>query len=210
MGSVVKPLVTFEKTLNRAICLIEAAKQAHPSPLADDLARSSVVLAIAGFDRYFTAKFCDVLIDHLKSGKEVSDSTAKVLREAGLDTKFALKLAVSKKPFRKIRTIVQSHLSDQTTQRTSAIDSFFLNIGLKDLCRNAQAKAKRKTVISRTMKLVDLRNEIAHEGHVQRNGEPRKIDIGDIENRIKDMRVLVERCDEIIENAFGKKAPVSA
>ncbi|MDW4499546.1 HEPN domain-containing protein [Sulfitobacter sp. D35] len=210
MGSVVKPFTVFEKTTQRAIDLINYHKSGTNLTEGDDLVRGAVVISVAGFDRHFTAKFCDVLVPHLKEGKAPSSEICKLLNDAGLDTRFALELAVSRRPFRKIRTIVQNSLSRHTTHRSDAIDSLFLHFGLKNLSKSAEAKANRKSLVKRIMKLVDIRNEIAHEAHVDVSGNAKSIDAEDTLKRINDILLFVTNCDQIIDNRFGIKQPVSA
>jgi hypothetical protein len=60
------------------------------------------------------------------------------------------------------------------------------------------------------MKLVELRNEIAHEAHVKVNGSPKSIAETDVRGRIKDMRLFVDSCDTIINNKYGLKPAISA
>jgi len=153
MPAVVQPITVFEKTIDRSLALLELHSGDVELGEKDDLVRAAVILAIAGFDRYFTAKYCDVLIPHLKSGKKVDDELCKRLEDSGLSTRFALEFLTAKRPYRKIRTIVQNSLSAHTTHRDSVIDALFLQLGLKGLCEHAQAKAKRKNLIKRTMKL---------------------------------------------------------
>jgi HEPN superfamily RiboL-PSP-like protein len=205
MPSVVKPLTVFHKTIVRASALISLRETELETPEPDDLIRAAVIISIAGFDRYFTAKYCDILIPYLKSGEKVHSDLYNSLQNAGLDAKFALELLAAKRPYRKIRTIVQNSLSQHTTHRDDKIDELFLRIGLKFLCKNAESMAGRKTLVTGTMKLVNIRNEIAHEAHVQVNGKTRKISASEITSRISDMQLFVESCDKLIDNAFGLK-----
>ncbi len=182
----------------------------------DDLARAAVIFAVAGFDRYFTAKFCDVLVTHLKSGKSIGPDLYKRIEAAGFGTEFALRLISEtvenrqSRPFRKIRTIVQNSLSNHTTHRDSVIDELFKSLGLIDLSLNAEKRAKKKKLLTSVMALVDLRNEIAHEAHVKSDGTARNLSASTIEKRIRDMECFVSNCDEIIDSKFGKKPASSA
>lgn len=210
MASIVKPITTFEKTITRAESLITHYESNPALTEKDDLLRAAVMLAIAGFDRYFTAKYCDVLVPYLQKDKRISEAMLSRLEEAGLGPKFALELVVSKRPFRKIRTIVQNSLSRHTTHRMDVIDDLFLSVALKGLSENAEKKADRKNLRKRISKLVDLRNEIAHDGHADRSGKPRRIDCADVKSRISETKLFVEKCNEIIDKKFGIKAAVSA
>jgi hypothetical protein len=211
-----KPFTIFEKTISRSNGLLELHKTGPHLDENDDLIRAAIVLAVAGFDRYFTAKFCDVLVTHLKSSGEVGPDLYKILEKAGFNTEFALKLVSEtvenrkSRPFRKIRTIVQNSLSAHTTHRDDAIDDLFKGLGLKDLSGHAAKKAKKKKLVSSVMKLVNIRNEIAHEAHVKQTGEPRKLDAAKIALRIEDLKIYVTMCDQIVDSNFGVKPPSSA
>src|SRR6056297_202988 len=211
-----KPLSIFEKTVDRADSLIALAATGPEIEESDDLIRSAVVIAVAVFDRYFTAKFCDVLVPHLKSGDKIGSNLFARLEKAGFDTEFALRLIAdgvdnrTARPFRRIRNIVQTSLSSHTTHRDDAINDLFLDIGLKDLCTNAEKKAKKRRLVKQIMELVDIRNAIAHEAHVKLDGNPRAIDPEQIQKKMNALRVFVQSCDEIIDNRFGIKPALSA
>ncbi len=194
MPSTTKPITIFQNTTTRANALLDLYDRGVDLDEADDLLRAAVVLAVAGFDRYFTSKFCDVLVPHLKGDDRISQEVLDLLRRAGLDTKFALELAVSKRPFRKIRTIVQNSMSRHTTQRASVIDKLFNSFGLSELSANAQRKARRANLLTRISRLVDMRNDIAHEAHNNTRGTPKAIDLADIRSRISDMCIFVNSC----------------
>ena len=151
-----------------------------------------------------------------KSNKKIGPDLYTRISKAGLSTEVALSIISesvenrNSRPFRKIRTIVQNSLSTHTTHREDVIDELFLALGLKSLCANAVKKSKRNVVIKNVNKLVDLRNEIAHEGHVKNTGEPRSIDKDAIRKRVADLKVFVTCCDEIIDSKFGSKPASSA
>ena len=204
-----KPLTNFEKTISRAEDLLELFDAGTGLDEPNDAIRAAVIFSVAAFDRYFTTKFCDVLVPHLKSKAKPSTALVKRLHDAGLDTEFALELAVASRPFRKIRTIVQNSLSRHTTHRTEVIDNLFLALELKDLTKNAEKKANRKNLKTRIDKLVDIRNDIAHEAHIDTRGDPKNIEVADIRSRIQDLKLFTNNCDQIIENKFGASKSVS-
>ncbi|WP_294621264.1 HEPN domain-containing protein [uncultured Roseovarius sp.] len=210
MPAIVSPLTTFEKTISRSISLLDLQDAGTELDEENDLTRSAVILAVAAFDRYFTAKYCDVLIPHLKDDKKISDEVLKRLEDAGLNARFSLELLASDRPFRKIRTIVQNSLSKYTTQRFEVIDDLFLAFGLNDLCECSQKKAKRKNLLTRINKLVELRNDIAHDGHTNVRGDPKAISSADVRARVNDLKLFVENCDHIVNKRFGLVKPVSA
>ena len=90
MPAIVSPLTTFEKTIIRSIALLNLQDAGTELEQENDLTRSAVILAVAAFDRYFTAKYCDVLIPHLKNDKKISDEVLKRLEDAGLNARFSL------------------------------------------------------------------------------------------------------------------------
>lgn len=211
-----KPFTVFLKTLARTEGLLELHRRGSALDENDDLLRAAIILAVAGFDRYFTAKFCDVLVTHLKSNREIGSDLCKRLEDAGFNTKFALKLLSetvnhrTSRPFRKIRTIVQNSLSRHTTHRDDAIDELFKGIGLKGLSDHAAKKAKKKKLVPNVMQLVNIRNEIAHEAHVKQNGEPKSLDAVKINTYIGDLEMYVQMCDEIVDSKFGTRQPALA
>lgn len=73
----------------------------------------------------------------LKRRRATDDLTA-LLFEAGLDTKAALEMLTMQRPYRRIRTLVESYLSKYTTQKQEVIDKLFLVYGVKGLCKTAQ------------------------------------------------------------------------
>ena len=205
----------FEKTLIRANALVNLRQSNPEIDEQDDLTRAAVLLAVAGFDRYFTAKFFDVLVVHLKSDKKIGDDLFARITDAGFTTKFALQLISesvdnrNSRPFRKIRTIVQNSLSRHTTHREEVIDELFLGLGLKNLCENARKKSGRTGLLKSVVQIVELRNEIAHEAHIKNTGEPRSINTDETVRRISDLSLFVKCCDEIIDSKFGSKPAVS-
>ena len=205
-----RPISTFTKTIERSTALIDHYDTSPALDEKDDLLRAAVVISVAAFDRFFTARFCDVLVPHLKKSNKLSEKLVTHLSNAGLDTEFALELAVSQRPFRKIRTIVQNSLSRHTTHRTDVIDDLFLSLSLKNLCKNAEKKASRRNLRRRIEKLVDIRNEISHQAHVNQRGNPKTINSNDIRSRISDLKIFVEMCDEIISSKFGSTESISA
>ncbi|WP_123643871.1 HEPN domain-containing protein [Histidinibacterium lentulum] len=211
-----KPYSTFEKTVERSRALVELFDTDPQIDEKEDLLRAAVILCVAGFDRYFTSKFCDVLVPHLKSGEKIGNDLFKRLEVAGFNTEVSLRLIAdsvnnrNSRPFRKIRTIVQSSLSNHTTHRDDAIDALFLDLGLKNLCNNAEKKCNKKGIVKKIMDLVDIRNAIAHEAHVKTSGQPRSIDRDRILKMINATEAFVRSCDQIIDNRFGIKDAVSA
>lgn len=199
-----KPLTVFRSVVMRSEALLDLHAQGAKIPEENDLIRAAVVLAVAGFDAYFTNKFCDILNPYLKSHKP-GPTLIATLRDAGLDTEAALELAVMERPFRRIRTLVQRSLAGRTTQRFEAIDELFLSIGVKNLCLNAQKKTGYSNLNARVEALVLKRHDIAHSADLNSHANPREIDREKIRRRLVDLQRLVEACDDIIDAATKQK-----
>ncbi|NRP12803.1 hypothetical protein XMM379_001045 [Aliiroseovarius sp. xm-m-379] len=209
-----KPLHQFGKTIDRANALLDIFSEREfqiatgvPATAEyiqeDDIVRAATVIAVAAMDHYFTAKFTDVLATFLKTN-EPSDELLKVLEKAGLTTKVALELATMKRPFRRVRTMVQNHLSRYTSHRAAAIDKLFSSLNLKGLCGRAEAKLKRKNLLKRLDNFVELRNEISHSAHISTRGQVKAIDVERIRGLIDDLDWFVRTCDGLIENHIKK------
>ena len=169
---------------------------------ADDVLRGAVVLSVAAMDAYFTRRFAELLVPFLKK-KGPNAKLIRMLEIAGLNTAVALELAVMERPYRRIRSLVQRYLSTYTTQRFQAIDELFLALGVKDLSKNAQGMAHRKTLLRRVELLVERRHQIVHEGDNSQNGKLNHIDANESIGRLQDLMVYVEKADTLIAKAVS-------
>ena len=207
-----KPLYQFKQTLTRAEALLDIYDDRSLQIVAGaaeyigekDVVRASAITAVAAMDHYFTSKFCDVLVRHLKS-KEPSQELLNILEKSGLNTRVALELAVMKRPFRRIRTMVQNHLSLYTSHRAKAIDKLFASLNLKGLSGRAEKRLGRKNIIKRTDKLVSLRNEIVHTGHLTSRGKVKSIDENEVRTLILELSMFVGACDNLIDEFVASK-----
>jgi hypothetical protein len=169
-----------------------------------DIGRASIVLGVSAMDQYFTRRFCELLVPFLKKNGP-TEGLIKMLAEAGFDTKEALIAMGMSRPYRRIRTLVENHLENYTTQRFEVIDNLFLSIGLKDLSANSEKKTKRKTLKCSITKLVQRRHAIAHAGDLNTHGKLSPIDFKNLKMRLKDLHDFVSAADQIIENRLKKK-----
>jgi len=161
--------------------------------------RGAVVLAVAALDAYVTDVFAEKLVAYLKKYKP-DNSLVELLAEAGLDTREALNLITMERPYRRIRTLVQSYYNTYTTQKFDVIDEIFLPFRIKDITKNAEAKTKRKILKKSVGTLVQRRHEIAHSGDYNGHGRLVEIDEESIAKRIKNLEALVTSMDELICN----------
>lgn len=165
-----------------------------------DLCRTSVVLAVAAMDAYFTDVFIERLIPYLRKQK-ASKELAELLFDAGLDTSLALTLLVDKRPFGKIKRLVVKRLERKTTQTFEIIDELFKVYNFPSITDIAARKASRGKPdrLLRTIKrLVVRRHRIAHKGDLNSKGKLCEIQPIDTRRRIERLVAFVAAADEIL------------
>ncbi len=198
--------------VDRSIKLYRAINDLEDDPTVDqyndgdfiaDAGGAGIVTVIAAFDRYFTTRFSECVVPILKK-EGPSEGLLKILADAGLDLKGALGLLHMQRPHRRIRTLVDDHFSDYTTQKFHVIDDLFKSIGIANLTVNAEKKAKKKILRTSVEKLVRRRHVIVHAGDVDSRGNLRALDPYDALKRIDNVKLLVEKADEIIEKRLQK------
>jgi hypothetical protein len=172
-------------------------------PTYEDMGRAGIVLSVAAMDAYFTRRFTEILGPYLKA-KGPSDDLVALLQAAGFDTRQALELLTMERPYRRIRSLVDSHLERYTTQRFDAIDRLFLCFGLKSLCANAQSRSRRATLLRSVEILVERRHEIVHTGDHDKHGKIVPLDFTEFAKRIRDLNIFVQNADEIITSLESK------
>jgi hypothetical protein len=199
-------IATFTDTIARARSLVTlhatlSAPQAAAMPDPEDLLRSALVFAVAGMDAYFTDRFSESLVKFLKKNKPPS-GLVKFLAEAGLDTRTALEMLAMDRPYRRVRTLVEDHLSDYTTQKQHVIDELFLVYSVKDLSTHAARLAKKKTLLTRVEYAVKRRHAVVHRGdlnaHDKRRGLPHKV----VTKCIDSLELYVQKCEELLAMAI--------
>lgn len=196
----------FIKTIRRCESLTQSYKtlrdlnaQDAQTPAPKDIVRGAVVLSVSALDAYVTDVFAEKLVTYLKKYKP-DNSLVELLAEAGLDTREALNLITMDRPYRRIRTLVQSYYNTYTTQKFDVIDEIFLPYRIKDLTNHAEAKTKRKALKKSVGKLIQRRHDIAHSGDYNGHGRLVKIDEDRIARRINNLELLVTSMDELICN----------
>lgn len=165
----------------------------------EDMGRAAIVLAVSAMDQYFTRRFAELLVPFLKK-EGATDALVAILSDSGFDTREALNAISMRRPYRRIRTLVEARFETYTTQKFVVIDELFLAIGLKDFTANCQKKTKRKTLLSSVSVLVDRRHKIAHGGDLNSHGKLRQLDFKDLKKRLKDLETFVSAAEAIIEN----------
>lgn len=202
-------LKKFNGTVSRSISLLEAyaavrralsnrsPNKGQPLLEIDDLVRSAIVLSIAAMDTYFTDLFAETLVPYLKKHRP-SRHLVKILSDAGLDTAQALELLSMKRPYRRIRKLIETHHAVLVTQHFDVVDKLFQAYGLKDFSRHVQSSLRRRNLLKRIGILVARRHAIVHEGDLNRRGKLQPIDPRDIGKRIMDLMVFIGKADERI------------
>lgn len=204
----------FESTMIRATKLMVVSNRLanvrfkkEPKKISkeqvSDIARSTIVFGVSAFDAYFTNKFLDILVPFIKK-RAPNKEMVKLLSKSGLDIPLALELLQSDRPFKKIKTLVRYQLENHVTQKMKVINKLFLCIGIKNLSKKAEKKSKRKTLIRSVEIAINRRHSIVHGGDLNNHGNLKKIKISETITRLKNIRLLVYKCEEIINSRLEK------
>jgi len=178
-------------------------EQYNKLPFISECGRSGIVATVAAFDDYFTSRFSECVTPILKC-EGPTDGLIVLLAEAGMDLKAALELLHMKRPHRRIRSLIDSHFSEYTTQKFHVIDELYSAIGLPDICENAQKKAKRKNLKISVQHLIRRRHLIVHSGDTDRHNKLRKVDPKDTMKRMQNMKALVKNIEDIVVNRMKR------
>lgn len=174
-------------------------KDAMTSP--EDVLRSALTLSIAGMDSYFTDRFSESFVPYIKK-KTVTPKLIDLLNKAGMSTEVALEMLAMERPYRRVRTLIEAHLSEYTTQRQHVIDDLFLTYGVKNLCKNAQGLAHRKTLLKRVDAAVKRRHAIVHEGDYNSHYQLQNIARDNVAKYINEIELFVSKAEELLKNAL--------
>ncbi len=122
----------------------------------------------------------------------------ELLEDAGFGVKEALELLHEKKPYIRIRKILELHLEMYITQSVDKINKLFRAYGFKDICKSAEGKCRSTILITSAKKLVKRRHEIVHDGDYMKNGKLKSFNQDQITKQVGCMDKLVYACDEIL------------
>jgi hypothetical protein len=206
-----KAYLTFENVVRRAFHLLTLEHQMSNIQSSvpttnrldlSDLSRAAIILGVAAMDAYFTDIFTEKLVTFLKSKKNAT-KLAALLQDAGLTTVVALELLTMERPYRRIRTLIETHLEVYTTQKTHKIDLLFIAFNLKDFCKNVEAMSNRKNLLTSIRTLVDRRHSIAHGGDLNSYGKLQHIDREKIRRKIRDVVLFVATSEKLIAKAIA-------
>jgi len=201
-----KSYVRFEGVIKRSLNLLSLQPLVEklfidggrPHDLSD-MARTSVVLAIAAMDAYLTGVFAERLVPFLRKRKKPAPKALIVLlQKAGLDTAVALDLLGMERPYRRVRKLMDTYLARYVTQRIEIIDELFLAYGFKDFCQDVEKKANRKTILKSVRTLVRRRHQIVHKGDLNSHGTLKRIGPAQIKRRVMHVVKFVSCADELL------------
>lgn len=171
-----------------------------------DLARASIVLSVSAMDGYFTRKFAETLIPFLKK-KGPTKGIVKILEKAGFDITEAICLLNMRRPFRRIRTLVQGYLDRVVAQKFAVIDELFVCFGYKDFTHNIQKRTHRKRMLRTIEILIERRHDIVHDGDVDSRGRLKPLSIKQTHRRLKELARFVWYSERIINRQMKKLKP---
>ena len=172
--------------------------------ILSDLTRSSIVLAVAGFDDYFTSRFTENIVPYIRR-RGVTKGLEDMLARSGFSYAEAIDMATMKRPMSRLKSIIQDGLENYVTQKIETIDALFLSIGVENLCQRVQEHAGRKTMIRRVEILIEKRHEIVHKGHLDKRGRIKNISARDTRGRIDDLYLFIWNTDVLLNKIHGIK-----
>lgn len=197
-----KTVGMFNRTMKRCnnLMIMHALIRKHKSdyPTPSDMVRSAVVLSVSAMDSYFTNRYAEVLIPYIKKHGATKDIIG-LLSDAGLDTQTALEIIAMERHYRGIRTLVDKHLANYTTQKMHVIDSLFIGFGISDFSENVQRKKGRKNLVRSVEILVERRHKIVHAGDYDSHHKLRKINPDQIQKRLRDLSLFIQGAEELIQ-----------
>ena len=91
-----------------------------------------------------------------------------------------------------------------TTQRLNVIDDLFKQYHIQGLTKNAAKRSGRnsETLLNSVNKIIERRHSIVHDGDYNDHNHIRNVTKTDVK-RIKDLKLLVDNMDYIIENRMN-------
>lgn len=168
---------------------------------SSDVLRATLVLAISGFDRYFTSRFSEELVSFLKKNK-AKDNLIAILEKAGFNTGQALEMYRMQRPGRRIRKLIDNYLSTYTTQKFHIIDELFVVYGIKNLTKRAAEHTKKKRILNSVSKSIARRHSIVHAADYNEYDKLTKINYRDVVRWVSDIARFVNSCEFIISKVL--------
>lgn len=201
----------FDDTIKRCESLIDLSRdhyiaQLPNADLKGELLRYAAVLAVSALDMYagdrFGEKFVSVLKSHVPCKRD-TDFLDKI--HVNMIDLLELLRETPKRPYRRMRTLVDEYLSRNAMQSLNKIDDLYKYFDLPKITDRASVVAKRTKLKASVLKLVRRRNAIVHgcdyngQNVVQRIGEK------EVKRWIADVKCLVEGMDKLITEKFSRR-----
>ena len=201
----------FDDTIKRCETIIELSKDQYIAQLSNgglkgELLRYAAVLSVSALDMYAGDRFGENFVSVLKNHppcKRDSDFLEKI----GVGMKDILELLreTPKRPYRRMRTLVDEYLSRNSMQSLGRIDNLYKYFDLPDITVRASVAMKRKKLKISISKLVKRRNDIVHGCDYNGQSVVRGIKEKEVRRWVADVKCLVAGMDKLITGKLGQR-----
>jgi len=201
----------FDDTIKRCETIIELSEDQYIAQLSNgdlkgELMRYAAVLAVSALDMYagdtFGEKFVSVLKSHTPCKRD-TDFLDKI--HVNMIDILELLRETPKRPYRRMRTLVDEYLSRNAMQSLDKIDDLYKYFDLPKITARACAVAKRTKLKASVLKLVRRRNTIVHVCDYNGQNVVQRIDAKKVKRWIADVKCLVEGMDKLIVEKFSHR-----
>lgn len=201
----------FDDTIKRCESLIELSgnqciAQLSNTDLKGELLRYAAVLAVSALDMYAGDRFGENFVSVLKNHppcKRDTDFLDKI--RVGMIDLLELLRETPKRPYRRMRTLVDEYLSRNAMQSLNKIDDLYKYFDLPKITDRACVVAKRTKLKASVLKLVRRRNAIVHGCDYNGQNMVQRIDEKNVKRWISDVKCLVEGMDKLITEKFARR-----
>lgn len=201
----------FDDTIKRCETIIELSKDLYIAQLSNgdlkgELLRYAAVLSVSALDMYAGDRFGENFVSVLKNHSPCKRDT-DFLEKIGVGMKDILELLreTPKRPYRRMRTLVDEYLSRNSMQSLGRIDNLYKYFDLSEITMRASVAMKRKRLKASVSKLVKRRNDIVHGCDYNGQSVVRGIEEKDVRRWVADVKCLVEGMDKLITGKFGQR-----
>ena len=201
----------FDNTIKRCEAIIELAndqyiKQRPNADIKGELLRYAAVLAVSALDMYAGDRFGEKFVSVLKSHTPCKRDTDFLERiHVNMIDILELLRETPKRPYRRMRTLVDEYLSRNAMQSLNKIDDLYKYFDLPKITDRASVVVKRTKLKASVIKLVRRRNVIVHGCDYNGQNVVQRIDEKDVKRWIADVKRLVEGMDKLITEKFSQR-----
>jgi len=153
-------------------------------------------------DAYFTDQYCTGLVPYIKRHGPTKKIKERLVA-AGLGVDQALEMAVMKRPYARVLSLMKQHMERRTTQAPKAINALYLDYDIHNFLQQVEKSMNRRNLIRRVELLVERRHKIVHSGDLNGRNRANTVDVLDIDARIQDVRILVHGANAFLVDRFG-------